>query len=148
MLTKKAHQLPLISIYFGARWAIGLFSGFMELRSMKSVTQIAAVMLLLTGISSATYAADAPVPIENWQEIKAGLLNGEQTSEGYGGASQVYSATSGGGNAATVNNNLVGPTSGSEVSAVPELDGSSAAIAFGLLIAVGLIIRERKRANA
>lgn len=115
---------------------------------MKSVTKIVSAMFLLIGLSSTVYAAEAPVPIENWQDIRAGLLSGEQTSEGYGAASQGYGATSGVGSAVTLNNGLDGPSSGDNVTAVPELDGSSAAIAFGLLIAVGLIIRERKRANA
>lgn len=115
---------------------------------MKSVAKILSVIFVMVGLSGTAYAAEAAGPIENWQDIRAGLLNGDQTSEGYGAASQAYGATADGGTAVTLNNNLSGPTSGDNVTAVPELDGSSAAIAFGLLLAVGLIIRERKRANA
>lgn len=112
---------------------------------MKSATKTASVMFLLIGLSSTAYAAEAAGPIENWRDIRAGLLNGEQTSEGYGASSQAYGATAGGGSEVTLSNNL---DSGDSVSSVPELDGSSAVIALGLLFAVGLIIRERKRANA
>ena len=114
---------------------------------MKSVMRIASVVFLMIGLSGTAYAAEAAGPIENSQDIRAGLPNGDQTSEGYGAASQAYGATAAQ-TTVTLNNNLDGPTSGDNVSAVPELDGSSAAIALGLLFAVGLIVRERKRAKA
>ena len=46
---------------------------------MKSVTKIASIVFLMIGLSGTAYAAEAAGPIENWQDIRAGLLNGDQT---------------------------------------------------------------------